>query len=177
MKNLYLLFILIILGSCSTVKLVKSNDVALILVTASTSYVGGSGNGMLITIENIDTGDKYESKKLSNFSSHSVIQNVEPGKYRVQQITLNTGNNKFSNWSENIQEYFGVFELEGGSKYYLGNYKGKVKLKFKNAISIKLQDYQIPESLNKFLAKQNSGWELGDFNLIKTVSKEEIIIY
>lgn len=157
MNKLFYLIIPIILGSCSTVKLVKSDNTALVVVTASTSYLGGVGKGMLVTIENIETGERYESKKLSHFSSHSIVQNVKEGKYRVQKIILYTGNNKFSNWSEDVSKHFGVFELEGGSKYYLGNYKGMVKLKFKNAISLKLKDYQIPDNLSTFLDGQKSG--------------------
>ncbi|MFZ1805729.1 MAG: hypothetical protein WAU36_00815 [Cyclobacteriaceae bacterium] len=177
MKKAILFISIIALGACSTLKILKSENSALIAFTATTSYFGGMGKGMVITIRNVETGESYVSNSLSHFSSHCIVQNIKPGKYQVEKIVLNTGNNKFSNWSSSVRDYFGIIELEGNKKYYLGTFAGKVQLKFKNAISLKLEDHQIPEKIKSTLKEQGNGWGSGAFELIKTVSKKELIIY
>lgn len=177
LKNIFLILVAIVFGSCSSLKIMKTNNTSILALTASTSYLGGTGKGMIITLKNIKTGEKYEAKKLSHFSSYCIVQNIVPGKYRVEKIVLDTGGNKFSSWSESVQQYFGEIEIEGNQKYYLGTFKGKVKIKFKNAISIQLENQIVPEKLKAVLKKQGTGWAEEEFKLIDTVNKEELIIY
>lgn len=176
-SKIFLIVAVICFGACSSLKILKTENTSLLGLTASTSYLGGTGKGMIITIKNVVTGEKYEAKKLSHFSSHCIIQDIKPGKYQVEKIILDTGGNKFSNWSENVQNYFGLIEIEENQKYYLGTFKGKVKVKSKNAISIKLINQNVPEKLNALLDDQRTGWSDGEFELIETVSREELVIY
>lgn len=60
MKKFALFLSLIFISSCSTLKLVKSDQTALIALTASTSYLGGMSKGMIVTLVNIDTGSEEE---------------------------------------------------------------------------------------------------------------------
>ncbi|MGB4819443.1 MAG: hypothetical protein WBP33_10045 [Saprospiraceae bacterium] len=177
LKNIIFILLAIVFGSCSSLKIMKSENTSILALTATTSYLGGTGNGMIITLKNIETGEKYEAKKLSHFSSYCIVQNLKPGKYRVEKIVLDTGGNKFSNWSESVQQYFGEIEIEGNQKYYLGTFKGKVKIKFKNAISIQLENQIVPEKLKAVLKEQGTGWAEEEFKLIETVNREELIIY
>ncbi|MBK9564208.1 MAG: hypothetical protein IPO37_03130 [Saprospiraceae bacterium] len=106
------------------------------------------------------------------YSSKSKARKVSSREDRVRH-----GGNKFSNWSESVQQYFGEIEIEGNQKYYLGTFKGKVKIKFKNAISIQLENQIVPEKLKAVLKEQGTGWAEEEFKLIETVNREELIIY
>jgi len=177
MKKIVSIICLTTLIGCSSLKILKTENTALLALSASTSHLGGTGKGMIVTLRNSATGEKYEAKRLSHFSPYCFVQNIKPGRYYVEKITLDTGGNKFSNWSNNVRDYSGDFSLEGGNKYYLGSFKGKVKLKLKNAIGIILEDTTVPEKMEYILMKQNSGWAKGEFESIETVSREELIIY
>jgi hypothetical protein len=177
LKNIILILLAIVFGSCSSLKIMKTENTSILALTASTSHLYGEGRGMIITLKNIETGEKYKAKKLSHFSSYCIVHNIKPGKYRVENIVLDTGGNKFSNSFESVQQYFGEIEIEGNQKYYLGTFQGKVKIKFKNAISIQLVNQIVPEKLKAVLKEQGTGWAEEEFKLIETVNKEEFIIY
>jgi hypothetical protein len=95
----------------------------------------------------------------------------------VEKIILDIGGNKISNWSESVQKYFGVIEINANQKYYLGTFKGQVKIKFKNAISIQLIDQIVPKKLETILNIKETGWSTESFKTIETVSHQELIIH
>ncbi len=86
MKKLVVLLIGFVFVGCSSLKISKKDNTAIVALTASTTYIGGTGKGMIITLKNIETGEKYDAKKLSHFSSHCIVHDIKTGKYQVEKI-------------------------------------------------------------------------------------------
>lgn len=77
-----------------------------------------------LMLENRETHEKYETKKLIGLEANSVIYNLPKGSYDIvkPRTRMEVGNSEveFSNWSPEFTEYFGTIEIEPNNKYFLG---------------------------------------------------------
>lgn len=175
--NLHLIFIVLLFCSCSTVKITKQDNNSIIAISATSSGLGASGFGIVITIENLDTHEMYKSLSLSPISPHSVITNIPQGKYKVRKVEIPVGNIMYSNWSDNVNTYFGQINIEPNSKYYLGNYIGTRDIGRKNILRLKIKNKNIPEKLKKKIENEKTGWLSGDFIKLYPSDKDELLVY
>ncbi|HET7819743.1 MAG TPA: hypothetical protein VFL70_10590 [Bacteroidia bacterium] len=175
--KLFLILIVVIFNSCSTVKIIKQDNSSIIAISATSSGLGAKGYGILINIENIDTHEIYKSKSLSPISPHSVIQNIPSGKYYVKKIEVPVGNFMYSNWSDTVKLYFGQINIEPNSKYYLGDFTGTREIGRKNVLRLKINNPNIPEGLKRKIENEKTGWESGDFIKLYPYNKEQLLVY
>jgi len=167
-----LIFLLFI--SCSSLKMKQDNG-SIVAISATSSGLGAKGYGILITLKNIETQEKFQSKSLSPISSHSVIQNIPAGKYIVQKIEVPVGNITYKNWSDSVKVFFGEIDIKPNSKYYLGNFSGKRKIGRQNVLTLRIEDPNISQKLIKKIEK--AGWREGDFIKLYPYKKEELLVY
>jgi len=177
MNKLLILSCLLIFSSCVTTNINKLDNSAFIAWSGKTRAGFTSGNGLEITIVNLDTNQKYNSKKIRTGSAYGILNNIPPGEYVVAEIVLNTGSYKVKNSSIGMRQYFGKLYIEPNKKYYLGTFEGIVRAKFKNAFGIIKTNDSLPKEIEDYLVKQNIGWEDGEFELIETISYDEFTLY
>ncbi len=177
-KN-YLSWILIFLSfvSCSSLKIMKQDNGSIVAVSTISKGLGVKGYGMLVTLENIETHERYISKSLSPMSSHSIIQNIPQGKYFVQKIEVPVGNMIYTNWSDSVKIFFGQIEIKPNSKYYLGNFSGERKIGRKNVLTLRITALNIPDKLKEKIEKENTGWKEGNFIKLYPYDKDVLFVY
>ena len=146
-----------------------------------------------LMLENRETHEKYETKKLIGLEANSVIYNLPKGSYDVVKLWLriDIGNSmvELSNWSPELTEYFGPIEIEPNNKYFLGIYecykdydirllwtvRDQIKLRYKEPGSEKHigtgQDY-VPNKIQKKVAETD--WKDGDFIMLRPAKYNEV---
>lgn len=184
-----MLGIVMAFSSCQAINLSKqSREPNTSLLVISGDY---GLNSIDLVLENRETHEKYETKKLIGLEANSVIYNLPKGTYDVVKVwfTMDVGNTvqKFSNWSPGLAEYFGPIEIEPNNKYFLGGYhsdtdepivwtlRNHLKLKYVEPGSDKRfgtgQDY-VPEKIRKEIAK--SEWKDGEFIMLRPAKYNEV---
>ena len=175
--KLYLILIILIFSSCSSVKIAKQDNSSIIAISATSTGFGSKGYGILITLENIDTKEMFKSKSLSPISSHSVIRNLSPGKYIVRKVEVPVGNFMYSNWSDSVKTFFGQINIAPNSKYYLGDFAGTRDVGKKNVLRLRIENQNIPEKLKEKIENDKTGWKDGEFIKLYPYEKEEFLVY
>ncbi len=175
--KLHLILIILIISSCSTVKITKQANGSIIAISATSTGLGAKGYGILVTIENIETKKIYKSKSLSPISPHSIIQNLPSGKYVVKKVEVPVGNFMYSNWSDSVKTFFGQIEIVPNSKYYLGNFTGTRKVGKKNVLRLRIEDKNIPDKLRRKIEDKKTGWEFNDFIKLYPYNKDALLVY
>lgn len=175
--KLHLILIVLIFSSCSSVKIAKQDNSSIIAISATSNGLGSKGYGILITVENIDTKEMFKSKSLSPISSHSVIQNLTPGKYFVRKVEVPVGNFMYSNWSDSVKTFFGQINIEPNSKYYLGDFTGTRDVGKKNVLRLRIENQNIPDKLKEKIENDKTGWKGGEFIKLYPYEKEELLVY
>ena len=134
-------------------------DGADIYISASAEAAPPNGVGFWIRIGifNAETGKEYTSKILEPPSRNAVIEHVPAGKYVVEFIKIPIGDTSWENWSSELLDYFGTFEVKAGEAYYLGMYEvtnegGNLNDR-KFVLSYK--DDKLPKDLVKQLRRRN----------------------
>ena len=181
-------------SSCQAIKLTKAPhnpDTSLLFICKS--YGGMYCNRIYVSLENRETHEKYETKKLIGLEANSVIYNLPKGTYNVVKVWFDEdiGNTvqKFSNWSPELTEYFGPIEIEPNNKYFLGIYESKktndismlwtlrnnLKLRYVEPGSEKRigtgQEY-VPDKIRKEIAKTD--WKDGEFIILRPAKYNEV---
>ena len=177
LKSLSVVLFSIGLFTCTTVKIIKTEDHSIVAISASSTGLGASGKGINIVLKNQMSGQEIRSSSLGGLSSHSVVQNVPPGSYVVSRIEIPVGNIVYSNWSEEVVNFFGVIEISSSSKYYLGNYKGKRGVGLKNILQLSLIDDAIPVKLREKIEAVGTGWGAEDYTAILPQQGSELTVY
>lgn len=132
------------------------NDGAVISISASANAPGMKGYGIIIHIANIETGEEFISKSLHGISKNSVIKNVPAGKYAVKCVEIPFGNMKWRNWSPELQDFFGIIQVDSGESYYLGTFEATSEGSLKDRrVMFYYRDNIIPEKLIKYFKKHN----------------------
>lgn len=175
--KLHLILIVLIFSSCSSVKIAKQDNSSIIAISATSTGLGAKGYGILITLENIDTKEMFKSKSLSLISSHSVIQNLLPGKYVVRKVEVPVGNFMYSNWTDSVKTFFGQINIEPNSKYYLGDFTGTRDVGKKNVLRLRIENQSIPDKLKEKIENENTGWKSGELIKLYPYEKEELLVY
>ena len=143
-----------------------------------------------LMLENRETHEKYETKKLVGLEANSVICNLPKGSYDVVKLWLriDIGNSEveLSNWSTELKEYFGPIEIEPNNKYFLGIYqcytdeivpwtlRNHLKLRYVEPGSERRigtgQDY-VPEKIRKVIVETD--WKDGEFIMLRPAKHDE----
>ena len=172
-----LFFIFLFFSSCSSLKIMKQDNASIVAISATVTGVMQKGYGIEITLENINTGERFTSKPLSIASPHSVIQNIPPGQYTVHQVQIVVGNVRYWNRSSNIKAFFGVIDIKPNSKYYLGNFSGTREIGRQNILSLRINDLNIPDKLKEKIEQGDTGWRAGEFIKFYPYEKDILLIY
>lgn len=132
------------------------NNGAVISISASANAPMMKGKGITVHVANIDTGEVLISKSLNRISNSSVIENVPAGKYAVTFAEIPFGNIKWRNWSPDLQDFFGIIQVDLGDSYYLGTYEATYEGGLKDRrVMFYYRDNIIPEKLIKYFKKHN----------------------
>ena len=153
-----LLSILVILFFCmlSPNIVMGQSDGAVISISATAYAPGMIGHGITIHIANIESGQVFISKSLHGISNHSVIENVPAGKYAVTFAEIPFGNMKWRNRSPELQDFFGIIQVDSGESYYLGTFEATFEGSLKDRrVVFYYRDNTIPEKLIKYFNKHN----------------------
>lgn len=175
--KLHLILIVLLLSSCTAVKIAKQGNSSIIAISATSTGLGAKGYGILITLKNIDTKEMFKSKSLSPISPHSVIQNLSPGKYVVRKVEVPVGSFMYSNWSDSVKTFFGEINIEPNSKYYLGDFTGTREVGKRNVLQLKIENPSIPDKLREKIEKEKTGWISGDFIKLYPYDKDALLVY
>jgi len=174
-NSIRIVSIILLFNSCSTLKIVKQDRSSIVAISATSSGFSVKGYGILITLENIDTYERYKSQSFSSISPHSAIQNIPQGRYFVQKVEIPIGNIIYSNWSEDVKTFFGQINIEPSSKYYLGDFTASVKIGIKNVLKLQINNQNIPEKIKEKIELGKTGWSEGEF--IKLYPHEEKVLW
>ncbi len=132
------------------------NDGAVISISAAANAPGMKGYGITIHIANIETGEVFISKSLHRISKNSVIENVPAGKYAVTFAEIPFGNMKWRNGTPELQDFFGIIQVDSGESYYLGTFEATFEGSLKDRrVMFYYRDNIIPEKLIKYFNKHN----------------------
>ena len=132
------------------------SDGAVISISVSANAPLMKGHGITIHIANIESGQVFISKSLHGISNNSVIENVPAGKYAVTFAEIPFGNMKWRNWSPELQDYFGIIQVDSGESYYLGTFEATFEGSLKDRrVMFYYRDNIIPEKLIKYFNKHN----------------------
>jgi|GEM_PF-3186199 len=176
-KTFWLISLLLSFTSCSSLKIAKQdNNNSIVAISATTTGILQRGFGMIITLENIDTQERFQSKSLSRMSPHSVIQNIPPGRYFMYQVSVPLGDMIYHNRSSHMREFFGQINIEPNSKYYLGNFSGRMGVGRERNLIMSIDDLNIPCELRERIENENTGWKKGEFIKLFPYEKDELII-
>lgn len=175
--TLVLILTSIVLSGCASFRVVKKDNFSIVAISAISYGFLQKGYGITVTLENIDTQERLISKPLSPVSSHSIVQNIPPGKYFVQKIEVPVGSFAYLNWSEDVKDFFGTITIEANSKYYLGNFAGTRKMGRQNVLSLRIDDQNIPELLKQKIEAEKTGWKTGPFTKLYPYKKDELMVY
>jgi len=176
-KFLLLISVVSVLAGCYTSKIRKIENTSILAISATSSGAMTKGYGMIITLENVETKVKYESKSLGLISPHSIIQNIEKGEYKVKKVVVPVGNITYSNWSKEVDEFFGLLKIEENLKYYLGNFIGERAIGRKNVLKLKIEDKSIPAKIKSTIENDITGWKAGEFVKFYPYQREELMVY
>ena len=183
--------ILLAFSSCQAINLskqVREPNTSLLVINGF--YGLHSINLML---ENRETHEKYETKKLIGLEANSVIYNLPKGTYDVVKlwlrIDIGTSMVELSNWSPEVTEDFGPIEIEPNKKYFLGIYecykdydirllwtvRDQIKLRYKEPGSERRigtgQDY-VPKKIQTIVAETD--WKDGEFIMLRPAKYNEV---
>lgn len=183
--------ILLAFSSCQAIKLSKQSrepNTSLLVINGIYGL-----HSIDLMLENRETHEKYETKKLVGLEANSVICNLPKGSYDVVKLWLriDIGNSEveLSNWSPELKEYFGPIEIEPNNKYFLGIYECKkdydirllwtvrdqIKLRYKEPGSEKHiglgQDY-VPKKIQIIVSETD--WKDGEFILLRPAKYDEV---
>lgn len=114
MKHAVALIFSSLLIACASADINKVGNGGLIAFSLESGGLGAKGKGGTLTLMNLQTKDTISTKPLSPFSIHSVAPNVPPGTYTVTRIRVPVGSRVYSNWSEDVGQYFGEILVESG---------------------------------------------------------------
>jgi len=169
---------LLLFASCSSLKIARQdNNNSIVAISATTTGALQKGYGITIILENIDTQERFESKSLTRASPHSIIQNIPQGRYFVYQVSVPLGNMIYHNRSNNVREFFGQINIEPNSKYYLGNFSGRMEGVGRNvSLILRINDPSIPDKLRERIENENTGWKKGEFIKLFPYKNDELII-
>ncbi|MBP5637775.1 MAG: hypothetical protein J6X25_09750 [Bacteroidales bacterium] len=133
---------------------------ALVAMSSSMRVFTSSGNGVILFLTNVDTGEEYRSRAIRNMSKDIVVEDLPAGKYIVTYMDIPFGSGGFVNKGEEVGEYFGILELEAGKAYYLGTYKSKYAGKFPYMkVVMYYQGTKVSKKLGRFATKAHyDGW-------------------
>ena len=174
--NHYCLFLtFLLLCSCASLKVLKQDNGSVVAISATSTGTMQKGKGVVITLENVETQERFTSKSLSAMSPHSIIQNIPPGRYFVQKIEVPVGNIIYKSWSDNVKSFFGQIDIKPNSKYYLGNFSGTRGIGRTNILTMKINDLTIPQKVREKV--ENAGWKDGEFIKLYPYDKEELLVY
>ena len=171
------IMVLLLFNSCASVKIVKQNNGSIVAISATSTGALQQGYGIEIILENIDTRERIKSQSFSPISSHSIIQNIPPGKYFVYQVMVPVGNIKYYNKSDNVKAFFGQIDIKPNSKYYLGNFSGERGIGRVNVLTLRINDLNIPEKIIEKIEKEGTGWKEGEFIKLYPYEKDVLLIY
>lgn len=171
------ILIIIVCNSCSTVRIAKLDNSSIIAISATSSGLGAKGYGILITMENIDTKEIYNSKSFSPISSHSVIQNIPAGKYFVTKVEVPVGGFIYSNWSDSVKVFFRQIDIKPNSKYYLGDFTGTRDIGRTNVLRLKINNQNIPDKIKEKIENEKTGWISGEFIKLYPYDNAELLVY
>lgn len=146
-----------------------------------------------LMLENRETHERFETKKLIGLEANSVICNLPKGSYDVVKLWLriDIGDSQveLSNWSPELTEYFGPIEIEPNNKYFLGIYKcdkdfdirilwtvrNQIKLRYMEPGSDKHigtgQGY-VPIKIRNIVAETE--WKDGEFIMLRPAKYNEV---
>ena len=131
-------------------------DGAFICISASSKAALMKGYGITIHITNTETGEKFVSQSLGPISRYAVIEKVPAGEYAVTFAEIPIGEGAWRNWSPELQDLFGTFEVEAGKAYYLGTYEATFEGKLDDRrFILSFKDNVVPQKLIKQLSKRH----------------------
>lgn len=175
--RLHLILLILVFNSCSSVKILKQGNGSIVAVSAISNGLGAKGYGLLVTLENIETGEVFKSKSLSPMSPHSVVQNLPSGRYLIRKVDVPVGNLMYSNWSENVSIFFGEIDVLSNSKYYLGDFKGVRKIGKNNVLQLSIENQNIPEKLKAKIENEEFGWVNSDFIKLYPYKEKVLLVF
>lgn len=181
--------ILLAFSSCQAIKLSKQSrepNTSLLVINGEYGL-----HSIDLMLENRETHEKYETKKLVGLEANSVVYNLPAGTYDVVKVWFRKeiGNTvqEFSNWSPELTEYFGPIEIEPNNKYFLGIFdshsdkpivwtlRNHLKLQYVEPGSDKQiglgQDY-VPKKIREVVAE--SDWKDGEFIILRPAKYNEV---
>ena len=129
------------------------------------------GFWICIGIINTETGEQYTSTILEPPSRNAVVKHVPAGEYVVDYISIPIGDTSWDNFSSELSDFFGPFEVKAGEAYYLGMYEvtnegGNLDDR-KFVLSYK--GHELPKDLAKQLRRRN----LPTDNIIAIVPRDK----
>ena len=179
LKNhlLWILSFLLFMSCSSQEKIMKQDNGSIVAISATSTGALQKGYGIEIILENIDTHERIKSKSLSSMSSHSIIQNIPPGKYIVYQVAIPVGNITYYNKSDRVKDFFGQIVIKPNTKYYLGNFLGERGIGKENVLTLRINDQNIPDKLKEKIEKETTGWKTGEFIKLYPYKKDVLLVY
>ena len=111
------------------------SDGAVISISATAYAPLMIGHGITIHIANIESGQVFISKSLHGISNNSVIENVPAGKYAVTFAEIPFGNIKWRNRSPELQDFFGIIQVDSGESYRRNSLSISISIIFRQKIS------------------------------------------
>lgn len=175
-NKLFLILMVLVLNSCSTVKIAKQDNNSIIAISSSTSKFNIRRNKLKITIQNIETQEIYTSTSLSPNSRHSIIQNIPSGRYEICKVEVPERHITYSNWAQSVIEYFGQINIEPNSKYYLGDFSVNIDIEGKYFLRLKITNENIPGVLKEKIENKKTGWRNGEFIKCYPYEKKELLL-
>ncbi len=155
----------------------QQNNGSIVAISCTSGGLMMKGYGILITLENIETHEKFKSESLSLMSPHSVIQNISQGEYIVREIEVPVGNITYKNWSDSVKVFFGQITIEPNTKYYLGDFSGEWAIGRKNVLTLRITNTNVPDKLKEKIEEENTGWKEGDFIKLYPYEKNILWVY
>ena len=171
--TIVILGFLLAFSSCGSTKILSTPhdpDASIIIISSFTKLEE-------VVLENVETHQQYASTPFkSNRTGNRIFYNIPSGTYRVVRVKmwLQVVNSimTFTNFSDELSEYFGPIEIEPSSKYFLGVFRGYYKgfpseFNVRNHIKFEYVDpaNSIIDEIREAVSK--SDWKDGEFIMLR----------
>ena len=176
LKALPALLVLLAVG-CATNRIPQSTSGALVLCEVTSSAMSAQGKGIKLVFLNRQTGQAYRSEARAPLSPICYVSDLPAGSYFIVDLRLPIGNLEFRNSTEEMAAHFGSIDVETGQAYYLGSFRGKQKVGFKNVVSLATVDSVPTNKLAEVLRDDGGRWSAEDLMYVGPTVGSEVMLY
>lgn len=134
------------------------------------------GYGLQLVFMNRATGQAYRTKSRTKLSPIAFAV-LPAGDYFVVDLRLPIGSLLFRNATMEMSEHFGSISVAQGEAYYLGSFRGKQKVGFRNTVSLVVIDTTPTAKFQDVLIKDGSALQAAVFKYVGPPVGEELLVY